>query len=480
MDDESLTSIWHMPQPIVVEARSAQDRKAHLELLRAVLPDPEDLSEFDPTFFRVIASDQSLDSYFTRMSESTIKNYVEDAKRGVSLQQSHNGMRSLGFGRSLDAEVTGPKSNLRAEILFYTVPGIRSGEITSTELITGIKSGIYRDVSVGFTPDYFECSICGGDPTDWRAQWDGDEDACYHIPGLEYKNERGKTETAWAWIHGARLNEVSFVYDGSNQNAGILAIEKARMIKAKGKLPVQVESILEQRYRTRVPDLGRNWRGERFVNENQNPADSATEVILSSEENDGGSPVVAEEVTVVSGEHEGERTMEEETAAAVAESEGAAGPVLNTEDEAAPPVVAGVGNDQRWAAVRAKYEGDGKLFKKMGDDPIAAIDTLADALVRTREQLKTNARAVKMGEAYEKKLVDQAHVEGVRFYGDRYNRAHWESLFSRMEAEEIELTIEQWTEKASARFPGGRVTSDMADRAENDRPEMTDSRYVGV
>jgi hypothetical protein len=79
--------------------------------------DPTVFDEVEPFFFRTRASNSQLDSYFTRMASSSLANYVEDGKRGVQFQNSHNGHGGflggggeVGFGRSLSAELVGTKT----------------------------------------------------------------------------------------------------------------------------------------------------------------------------------------------------------------------------------------------------------------------------------------------------------------------------------------------------------------------------------
>lgn len=458
MTDNPALIKWQMPQPFIIEKRSAPNRDRYLEMLRASLPDDEiSLDDFDPVFFRVIASDQSLDSYYTRMSENTIENFAEDANRGVSLQQSHNGHQSLGLGRSLEGNVSGKKGNKQAEMLFYTVPGLVSGGVSSENLITGIRSGVYRDVSVGFSPDYFECSICGLDPFDWRAKWD-DEEACWHWPGLDYKNEKGKTETAFAWIHNARLNEVSFVYDGANENAGIIAIEKARFAKQRGLLPGEIETLLEKRYKIDIPGPPVVGRGVELVGTKQGRATGeesgqpAENEVTQNDELEFLVENTTEEV-------EGERTPEAGATAESAVEEGSVVEYNESEAESAPSDPA---DTERWKSVRGKHEGQGKVFKSLGDDPIRAADLLASEVTRLREELNKNRRHVAFGDAYEQALIRDCHTEGVRAMGEAYNRTHWDAIYRRMDATELEATKANYESLASARFPGGRITSDVA------------------
>ena len=61
---------------------------------------PATVKPEDAFIFPAEISNDSVDSYFTRMHESSLRNYAADALAGVSLQNSHR-HNELPFGRSL-------------------------------------------------------------------------------------------------------------------------------------------------------------------------------------------------------------------------------------------------------------------------------------------------------------------------------------------------------------------------------------------
>lgn len=192
--------------------------------------------------FRAEISNDQLDSHFTHMAESTLRNYAADATAGVAFLKGHN-WRELPIGYSLNAayEDGGRK---RVVTDFYTVGGLPE----TNDLILRMKSGLLRDVSVGFHGGEMSCDLCS------RGFWD-----CPHIPGLKYEIKEGDTvrsKLATFTIEDARLSEVSGVFDGSTPGAMILkAQERAAELS-----PSQVR-ILEQRYRVTLPATKRAFAG---------------------------------------------------------------------------------------------------------------------------------------------------------------------------------------------------------------------------
>lgn len=208
-----------------------EDRSQQLRSLLGERSDDEDLYVWDAEI-----SNDLLDSHFTHMSESTLKNYAEDAARGVAFLRGHS-WHELPLGYSLSGELGTEKGRKRVLSGFYTSRSIPE----AADLIRRMEARILRDVSVGFHGGRMVCDLCGQD------FWD-----CRHFPGLKYETKEGdvvKTELATFTIEDARLSEVSGVFDGSTPEA---MIRKAQVHAAQGLLePKQIE-VLEQRYRTRL------------------------------------------------------------------------------------------------------------------------------------------------------------------------------------------------------------------------------------
>lgn len=181
-------------------------------------------------------SNDLLDSHFTHMSEGTLANYAQDAEAGVAFLRGHNWSElpvGYSFASGLDSG-SGKKSVVSS---FYTTRGIPDAD----DLIARIKSGLVRDVSVGFHGGTMRCDLCGQD------FWE-----CRHYPGIKYEEKVGDTVTtalATFTIEDARLSEVSGVFDGSTPEAMIL---KAQRAAKAGRLTQKEAVTLEGVYRTRL------------------------------------------------------------------------------------------------------------------------------------------------------------------------------------------------------------------------------------
>lgn len=213
--------------------------KAEQDRLRAILQEREaleDLGDNQPFFFKAEISNNLLDSHFTHMSEKTLRNYTEDANRGVAFLKGHN-WRELPIGYSLSATFEEVERQ-RVVTDFYTVAGISDTD----DLIARMKAGLVRDVSVGFHGGQTICDICH------RDFWD-----CSHWPGLIYESKEGdvvKQQLATFTIDDAHLSEVSGVFDGSTPEAMIL---KAQRHAKEGRLTRKEVETLERRYRISLP-----------------------------------------------------------------------------------------------------------------------------------------------------------------------------------------------------------------------------------
>lgn len=209
--------------------------------------------ERTPFFWGAEISSDLIDSHFTHMMPSTLENFRADASAGVSFLPGHK-HHELPFGRSIDAALESTTSPDRTRVVadFYTLPGLRLNEINTDDLIVGIRSGILRDVSVGFYGGTHTCDICGRDYYDWD---------CPHVPGLKYEVKQGdvvRQILSTFAVADARLAEVSSVFSGSTPQAEIIKI--TREAEA-GRLKADAIRLLEQRYRIQLPATKRAFAG---------------------------------------------------------------------------------------------------------------------------------------------------------------------------------------------------------------------------
>jgi hypothetical protein len=188
-------------------------------------------------YFRAEISNDQLDTHFTHMAESTLRNYTADAQRGVAFLKGHD-WRSLPLGYSYGASMGIEGGRQRVTADFYTVEGLDE----TNDLILRMRANLVRDVSVGFSGGTARCDICGSD------FWE-----CRHFPGIKYEEKKGNVVTnilATFTIEDARLNEVSGVFDGSTPDAMIL---KAQRFAAAGLLSRDQSEKIGSRYRINLP-----------------------------------------------------------------------------------------------------------------------------------------------------------------------------------------------------------------------------------
>lgn len=215
-------------------------------------------------------SNDRMDSYFTRMDPTTtLRNYAEDLKSGVSLLDGHD-ISKAPYGRSYDGALvptvgeTDVYNAVRGH--WYLMRGLEINGQNTDHTIRAIKAGIIRDMSVGFGGEEmsYRCGSCGRDLFDWD---------CPHIPGLE--DEQGRT--SFSWIENARLREVSTVYKGSTPGA---YIDKARQYVQQGQLSEKNIVRLERQYQVRLDDGKRSFfMQKKEENRNMNPLEQLRQAI---------------------------------------------------------------------------------------------------------------------------------------------------------------------------------------------------------
>lgn len=170
-------------------------------------------------------SNESIDAYYTRMTPKSLAQFAQDASRGVAVCDSHQHYQ-LPIGRSFYGTVaTGMDGTQATQSLAYMLRGMRTPSGMSTDdIIRGIEGGVNADVSIGFIPDAYWCSICG---LNMLEDWD-----CKHWPGQTYDIRDPKTGIEQSDVLcvadvDARLAEYSLVYDGATPNAMVLKAEAA-------------------------------------------------------------------------------------------------------------------------------------------------------------------------------------------------------------------------------------------------------------
>lgn len=389
----------------IVQSRATRDDL--MRLVREKAQDPAVFDEVEPVFFTARISNNQVDAYFTRMAPSSLRNYAADAKAGVSFQDSHR-TNCLGLGYSLDARYSEDGDLAFVDADFYVVPGLPDVDA----FIRRMKTGVARDVSIGFYGGTIRCSICNenmfGPP--WR---------CPHWPGHEYeledRDEKGnvtnkRTEIATGWVEDARLSEVSAVYDGATPGAVIL---KAERQIASGEMTYAVAAQLNSRYR------GLNLQP------------SAARLIAVG---------IPDQQMEASMSDQRKPTSEPAAPAPVPNDTAPAAPLAA---DAAARAVAGI------AAILA----EAGIAEADRADVVAGVRTLA-------ARFKAESEMAEIGRRYRSNLIEEALKEGVRAFGNTFNVEGRRSLLDKLEIAEIETFRDDWRSQADAVLPRGRQTVD--------------------
>jgi len=379
--------------------------------------DPAVFDESAPFFWRSEMSNERLDTYFTRMDITSLRNYAADAQAGIGFQDSHDTHR-MSLGRSLTGQLDQASGIIRVLADFFTLPDIalNGGSYANTnDFIRSVRAGIANDNSIGFYFDNvdpnqfagFRCDICGNDLFDWGA--------CRHIPGVTYETpkEDGSVSraVATATVMNAHASECSAVYAGSTPGAAII---KAQYEAGAGRLKPQVARFLEQRYRSiglklsearEIYALGTIEREDDEMGERTEPA-------TKPDDRAGAEP--ARHPADVEFQNNLRSLM---TEAGFAETVEVPTGVRNLVDEV--------------KRLRAANAGIPELEKRAKD-----------------------------GDAYRTAMIDDAIKAGKRAVGEDFDEAQYRDILKDLPVASIKRMKDDWQKQGDARFPGGRETQD--------------------
>lgn len=414
--------------------------------------DPTILDERAPFFWPAEISSNRLDAYYTKMSPSSLRNYAADAAAGVAFQNSHR-HDELGFGRSLTGTYEETTELARVLAEFYTIPGLRLNGVSTDDFILGLRSGLLKDVSIGFYDAFFRCSICGQNIFSWD---------CPHIPGVKYPqvSARGDVigeELAFAWVENAHLSEVSVVYDGATPGAAIL---KAQQEADGGRLRPEVAGLLEARYRIKLPGSGRHWSGaatsEKLRGEGKMPEGNEEERAASA-----APPVDTHALADTVG-----LGLTIGAMLGLAEGGDVVAAVRNLRDQVAAlqaaQVDAGVKLAERERALQAEIDG-------LCSQHAAASQGASAAEQRATEAERKVAELQPLaddGRQYRADVLAEAMAEGVRAYGDAFAVELYRNVLETAPLATVKRMRDDWRTVGDRLFQGGRQTTDKSEPAE--------------
>jgi hypothetical protein len=403
----------------VLQVRAGTPDETLLKLAKKRALDETIFDEFAPSFFRGEISSNRWDAYLTRMAPSSLKNYAEDATAGVSVLRNHD-TGADPIGQSLTGQFIGGSGDgvARVESDFYlltdpeTLPYVRK-----------LRAGVVRDISVGFIPGEFICSICHKDMGQWMSR-----DGCPHLLGMEYTpvdeagKQKGEPVVARATIENARLAEYSCVYDGATPGA---MLKKARGMAAEGLLSDEERGLVQVRYRLQLPDARRSFPGADLTDVPADPPGTGREATLPKEEH--------------MADDQGRQTPD-------AAQERLSALTLRFTQHGMPADA----DPEQWSS--------GELTR------MRPLETQVRALCEKDEApeaaLVRLARQAQDGTRYREDLVTEALGEGVRACGADFDKATYEPLLRTADLAVVKRMRDDWRKVGDVALPGGRVTQD--------------------
>ncbi len=403
--------IFQYPAKVLKVGKRARD--GLLELAKSSgAYDAEIFEERAPFFWSAEISNNQIDAYYTHMMDSTLANFAEDSRMGVGFLNSHR-HNELPFGRSLDARVEEDGTRKRVLTDFFTLPGLNLNGITTDDFIAGVRSGIVSDVSVGFHGGKWFCDVCGGNYRDYHA--------CQHMAGMDIETKDGYV-TVTVGIDGARLSEVSAVYDGATPDATIL---KAQRMAEAGELDPKMRTTLEARYRMRLPET-RSFAG-----------------VDMPQRNDTNAQIQGE-------------TMDFEKV--VNDVRGALGIGKDADVISAVTAIA-----EQAQKLRSVEEDRNAVATKL-----EAEQTRANELSAKVAELEPQAAD---GRAYRTDLIADAIAEGVRARGEDFDVETYRGVLESAPIAVIKRMKADWQAVGDSQFVGGRKTTDEGEQAPGKKSE---------
>lgn len=378
------------------------------------------LSADDIYVHSAVMSTDALDSYWSRMHASSLRNFAEHAGDGRAFLHSHL-TRNLPLGHTFEGAYEDTGTDRRANAGIYMLRASTLSGVSTDEMDRAIGAGTVRDVSVGFSGGKNICDVCGNDLRDWEN--------CPHIPGTTYRTKDGVVATYT--IHEATLRELSGVYEGATPGAMFsrAALDKAERGVFEKFIGAREVALLEDHYRMPLAAVRTHFSV---------PGDKST-TDKSTTKPDGKSTTLKETTQMRAKQllddclvrfgarlSDDVRTAFEECRGTLTEESTDLKPVLDLVDRA---LGAGFAHAETVGAFRA-----------------AGVASLDDA-----RALKRDAEA---GRAYRADLIKDALDWGVKAQGETFPRTVYEDMLSGRSTEDIKALAAGWEKAARERLGG--------------------------
>ena len=441
-----------------------------------------DSGEGDRFEFPAEISNNLLDSYYTRMDPTSLRNFAADSKAGVGLLEGHR-TSGMPFGRSFSGKLEEYESRQRVLSDFYMLRETRLKNVTyetTDELIRQIDAGIVSDVSVGFHDAFFRCDICNRDMWDWSG-WP--DDYCRHWPGRTYEIDDEKV-LCTATIEGARLAEVSLVYSGATPEAKIE--RKAQYFYERGKLDEKAVFGLNSLYNLRMApdDWEQNHNKRRVFDMAIMDTLRAAKIEGLPLEDEAGAvewligqhTELSEKTGELQGEVDGHAEVVTKRDELVVENNQLREKSQLNEDLAGQAKTRREENERLTAENDGLKESNGKLTEARENDKVSLerlpkVEKERDELktkVEERDteltELKTDSEEketlIELGKEARTELIKLAVDEGSRALGDDFDKEAKTAFLEKQNLATVREWKENWEAIAKKRFPGGRQSTD--------------------
>jgi len=173
----------------------------------------------DIFIFELEPANTNVNVYFTQQGEDSLLNYVNKINNEGLPLQAHHQENSFSVGKLFKAEIQKDGDVTRMITKAFILRNDEIEGISTNTIIKKIEGGVTTDISMGYQPGHYDCSICGKDLVAYygRSEWDGE---CDHIPGQEYEGK-----TCIAIVRDSDASEASLVYAGACPEAIIRKIK---------------------------------------------------------------------------------------------------------------------------------------------------------------------------------------------------------------------------------------------------------------
>ena len=176
----------------------------------------------------VIISNNEVDGHGSIMTEKTLRNYAEDAEKGVPFMREHGSELNQMLGRTVYATYDEAEKHVVATVSMLRDTDDTPENMRINEYLRRIERKYYDSASVGFRDATETCNICGKEIFDFYR-----DDPCPHVPKKVYEGV-----VCTYNVDDARLREVSLVPTGSNAGAKFLDMrnwtDEMRNVKKEG------------------------------------------------------------------------------------------------------------------------------------------------------------------------------------------------------------------------------------------------------